>query len=141
MKRIVISFLLVFPISALCCPSYIGKWKSSREMTMEFNNKFSAAEPKNSELLPQITGTATIEFTKKKLIFTDIPSRKIVIHGKESEWAGTNEAVSYMLLGCTDSTIAIKYSLYNTEFISQLYFQDANTYWEYLGNTNPVINA
>jgi hypothetical protein len=110
-------------------------------MTMEFNNKYSPTEPKNSELLPQITGTLTTEYTENNIIFTDIPSRKISIHGKEREWKGINETVSYVLLGCTDSTVAIKYSLYNTEFISQLYFQDKNTYWEYLGNTNPVMNA
>ena len=140
-RAVIATACIVIPSSVAACPDYIGKWRSSRQLTMEFNNRLSSAEPKVRELLPQITGTVAVEFTDREMKFTDVPSRKIVIHGKESEWTGLNETVDYDLLGCTESVVVIRFSLYGAEMISKLHFEDRNTYWEYLGDTNPVINA
>ena len=110
-------------------------------MTMDFTNKWTKIEERAKSLLEQITGTAVVEYTTSKMIITDIPIKQISINGKQSEWHGLNQTIEYNLLGCTDDSVAIKYSLFGYDFIEQMYFINEDTYWIYSGSAKLTENS
>ncbi|GAB1265141.1 hypothetical protein NBRC116492_19500 [Aurantivibrio infirmus] len=108
---------------------------------MEFNDNWANIEERSREFHSQITGTTSIEYTGRQMIISHIPIRKIVVNGKEMDWHGTNEKVEYQIFGCTKNTVAIKYRIFDQDFISLLNFENDDLYWEYSGRVELTGNA
>lgn len=135
MKKIAL-LLFFFSMSSFGCPELEGRWKSSKDKTMEFTQKWVNLEPKRLEFYSQIFGVQQIEYLEGKFIIDEIPRYKITIEGEEYDWGGEKEIVDYELLGCTSNQISIKFNLYNMEWIEVLNFINENMYWIYTGSQN-----
>ena len=52
---------------------------------------------------------------------------------KAMKLPANEENIGFNVLGCTDNSIVLKYERNGQTKISQLHFENENTYWEYMG--------
>jgi hypothetical protein len=132
--KCIISLLLFFSLQAFGCPDLKGEWKSNHELTMAYTKSYAKMPKHTYEFLNQIMGTQSVIYTKDEITLKDIEKRKIKIKGEIHDWHGGNETAKYANLGCIDNFISLRYTVYDTDFISLLNFVDNDTYWVYTGS-------
>lgn len=115
---------------AVSCPDIVGTWQSSKEMSMEYNDQFAHLEPGQKELLTQILGALKITYTENKAHEHGAPSIKVIVGGKESDFAIEDLSYPYKVLSCGKVTLTaeLKHPYYERK-VETLTFVDSNTYW------------
>jgi len=142
MKKIFIGLSFMIPSIAFCCPSLDGTWSSSLEKFESFNKKWAKIDDRAWTFMSQTQGYETIIFNnnnKEMLIST--PEIEVKIGEKSMKLPSNEEQISFNILGCTDKSIVLKYERYGKTHISQLQFENANTYWEYMGSSGSDGNS
>jgi len=140
MKQTILFLFLIFSSETFACPEFLGSWKSSKDDTLEFIERWAKIEPKSLDFIKQVTGTMHTEYTKESMKITD-ESRQIEVNGKLVNWEGTKEDVAFEVLGCTDDQVVLKYELFDQDFITVLNFESENIYWVYAGSPGFTGNA
>lgn len=124
--------MLAIPSAAFCCPSIEGTWLSSLEKFETFNSKRAKIDDKAWTFMSQTQGYESITFNKKHM-FISTPEIAVKIGGKSMKLPAKEEKIGFTVLGCTDKSIVLKYQRYGKTHISQLQFENDETYWEYMG--------
>ena len=142
-------FILSACATALICtaahadPTLIGKWSSSRELTMAFARDRAKLEDKTLRLLDQMMGRMTVTFTTTRVASHMPDWQSEDIEGKKSNFVGINEVSPYRLLGSNDTQVVIASiePVTRRRVIALYNFEDENTMWVYLGGpTFPQMN-
>jgi hypothetical protein len=133
MKKILVCLSFMIPSVAFCCPSLEGTWSSSLEKFESFNVKWANVEDKPWSYMSQTQGYETIIFNSNNEMLISTPAIEVKIGEKVMKMPSKSEQISFDVLGCTDKDIVLKYERYGKVRISQLHFDNADTYWEYMG--------
>lgn len=130
MKLIFLVIILILGNVASACPNLVGTWKSSREMSMAYNEKFAHLELKQIELLNQILGHLRVSYTENSAHEYGVPNLKIKIGNKKSDFEIEDSSYQYKILSCSDTEITINYEHpYLGEITETFNFVNADIYW------------
>lgn len=124
--------LVVLSISqaAMCCPDLIGTWKSSKEMSMEYNEKYAQLEPRQKELLVQILGHMKVTYTEKNAHEHGQEPIKVKVAGKDSDFTFEDLSYPYTVLSCDQDALKVEYEHpYSGVTQETIHFVGKNTYW------------
>ena len=125
MKFLTLIFLFAFSSSAICCPNILGTWKSSQEKSMNYNNH-AGLEKKQLDLLNQILGYTTINYTETIKKHHKLPSVKFFLNDKEHNLTFEEMSFSYKLKSCDEHSIIIQFE--DAEEL-KFVFVNPDTYW------------
>jgi hypothetical protein len=121
--------ILILGNVASACPNLVGYWKSSKEISMVYNEKYANLESKQKELLSQILGHLRLTYTEKEVHEHGVPSLKIKIGNKESNFEIEDSSYQYKILSCSDTEITINYEHpYLGEITETFNFVNADIY-------------
>jgi hypothetical protein len=121
---------LLFGNNALCCESLLGNWRSSKEMSMAYNNQHANLKPVQTELLNQILGHMKITYTKTEMREHASPPIRVKINNKEHDFTFEDLIYPYKVLSCDKNSARIKYKdPYAGTLEATINFVDQNTYW------------
>ena len=140
MKAKIIFLLSIFSVQSYACPSLDGVWKSSLSMSRDFNISRSLIEESTREFRDQIIGKSSVTYIDSVVSFTFEKTPEIVIQGKIYPWDLSNITSAYEVLGCTENQMVMKWSAFDTDFITTLNFENDNVYWIYEGMPNGTGN-
>jgi len=140
MIKILIGLSFMVPSVAFSCPSLEGTWSSSLEKFESFNQKWARVDDKAWAFMSQTQGHETIIFNEKEMLIST-PEIVVKVGDKSMKLPAKDEQVTIKVLGCTDNSIVLKYERYGEEHISQLQFENTNTYWEYMGSSGSDGNS
>jgi hypothetical protein len=115
---------------AIACPDIHGTWQSSKELSMDYNNKSGRATQPQIEFLEQVLGILKLSYSDTSIHSHGAPTLKVIINGKQSDFVFEDLEYKYEVLGCTDTSIKIRQHYpYGGPMTSILNFVDRNTYW------------
>ncbi|WDE07589.1 hypothetical protein SG34_012280 [Thalassomonas viridans] len=135
MKKIFIFLPFLAPDIAFSCPSLQGTWLSSLEKFESFNNRWANIDDRAWSFMEQTQGHEIIKFNDNNEMLVSTPEIEVKVGEKTMKLPPNEERINFSVLGCTDKSIALKYQRYGKMRISQLHFENDNTYWEYMGTS------
>jgi hypothetical protein len=141
MKKLLIGLSFMIPSVGFCCPSLEGTWSSSLEKFESFNKKWSKIDKNAWSFMSQTQGFETIIFKSNKEMLISTPVIELKMGEKVMKLPSKEEQISFNVLGCTDKSIVLQYDRYGKTHISQLQFENDNTYWEYMGTAGSDGNS
>jgi len=116
--------------AVLSCPQLLGTWRSSKALSMDYNEKFAQLAPKQKELLVQILGLMTLTVTDKAVREHGQPSMKVTVGGKESDFVFEELSYPYRVLSCDSSSAeVVSQHPYAGAMQYTIHFVDKDTYW------------
>ncbi len=133
MKKTLLLLSVIVPSIGYCCPSLEGTWSSSLEKFASFNKQWANVENKPWSYMTQTQGHESINFTGKNEMVISSPATAIKMGNRTIEHPASEERITFDILGCTEKSIALQYKRYGKTEISQLHFENENTYWIYMG--------
>lgn len=125
------SFLL--PNVAFSCPSLQGSWSSSLEKFESFNKKWANVDNSAWSFMEQTQGHEIITFNSSTEMLVVTPEIEVKLGEKTMKLPAKEERINFSVLGCTQQSIVLQYQRYGKAQISQLHFENDNTYWQYMG--------
>lgn len=115
---------------AIACPDIFGTWKSSKELSMDYNDKLGGATQPQTELLEQILGILKLTYSDASIHDHGAPTIKVTINGKQYDFVFEDLEYKYEVLSCTDTSIKIRqHHPYGGPMTSTLNFINRNVYW------------
>jgi hypothetical protein len=141
MKKLLICLPFIIPSVGFCCPSFEGTWSSSIQKFESFNKKWANIDDKAWSYMTQTQGHEVIVFNNMKEMVISTPEIEIKMGERKMKFAAKKEQINFSILGCTDNSIVLQYERYGKAQISQLQFENANTYWEYMGDPGSDGNS
>lgn len=130
MKLLITLFLNLFAYNVVACPSIIGTWKSSKELSMKYNLANAELESKQIEFLSQTLGILTQTFSETEIHSHGAPTINISINGKSYNFEFEDIRYKYEILSCAESTLEAKaYFPYGNPIVNQMVFENSNTFW------------
>lgn len=114
----------------LACPQLLGTWRSSKALSMAYNEQFAQLGPKQKELLVQILGRMTVTVTEKTVREHGQQAMKVTVGGKESDFAFEELSYPYHVLSCDPSSAeVVSQHPYVGAMQQTVHFVDKDTYW------------
>lgn len=141
MKKLLIGLSFILPSVGSCCPSLEGTWSSSIDKFEFFNKKWANIDEKAWSFMAQTQGREVIIFSDMKEMFIATPEIEVKMGERKMKIPSKEENISFNILGCTDKSIVLEYERYGKIQISQLHFENENTYWEYMGTSGGDGNS
>lgn len=128
-----VSLVLSIPSISFACPVLEGTWLSSKALFINFNKQWANIEKPAWNFMLQSQGLEKIEFTSTRKMIIRTEKSAIIMGSKTIERPSTTEVLDFEVLGCTPQSMVIQYTRHEKPQISQLQFENDNTYWEYMG--------
>ena len=141
MKKILICLSLMVPSVGFCCPVLEGTWSSSIEKFESFNKRWANVEDKAWSFMTQTQGYEVIAYKGNNEMTISSPKMEIKIGAKKMERPASKEHLNFNVLGCTDKSIVLKFERNGKEQIAQLFFENDDTYWTYMGTADGSGNS
>ncbi|MCC2616302.1 hypothetical protein LJ739_08620 [Aestuariibacter halophilus] len=141
MKRILLCCSLIVPGIGYSCPELAGTWQSSAQKFESFNKRWANVDPDAWSFMTQTQGHEVIDFTTKGTMMISTPEIDLSMGDKTIKMPAKHELIPYDILGCTETSIVLKYDRYGETRISQLHFDSADTYWAYMGTAGGDGNS
>lgn len=141
MKRVLMCLSLMIPSVGYCCPLLDGTWTSSKEKFESFNKQWANVEDKAWSFMIQTQGIEVINFNGKNEMNVHSPEIELKMGKKTMKRPASEERINFNVLGCTINSIAIQYERYGKKEISQLHFENEDTYWVYMGTAGTGGNS
>ena len=139
MRFLLLAMILV-PIAALAGPRFLGTWKSSSELSMEFNKAHANLAPHQIDFLNGVLGRSEARITEAAYIQCD-PDRDFMLNDRVVHWKGTKFAVPYEVAFESDSTAILTFKWPDGVVRPEvLHFVDDDTFWIYLGDAPEVLD-
>lgn len=133
MKKILIGLSFMIPSVGFCCPTVEGAWSSSIEKFKTFNKRWANVDDKAWSFMIQTQGHEVITFKNNKEMIITTPELELKMGDKKIKRPSKEERINIDILGCTDKSIVLKYERDGKVKISQLHFDNDDTFWEYMG--------
>jgi hypothetical protein len=141
MKKLLICLYFMIPSLGFCCPSLEGTWTSSIQKFESFNKKWANIDDKAWSFMTQTQGHETIVFNNVQEMLIATPEIEVNMGERKMKLSPKKEQISFTTLGCTDKSIVLQYERYGKAQISQLHFENDDTYWEYMGASGSDGNS
>jgi len=141
MKKIFIYLSLIIPSVTLACPSLDGKWLSSLEKFNQFNMRWANVDTRAWSFMVQTQGRELIEYKNSNEMVISFPEIEIKIGDKKMERPASKELVNFNILGCSEKNIVLKYERNGKTHLSNLHFENKDTYWVYMGKVGSDGNS
>ncbi|WP_102798843.1 hypothetical protein [Bowmanella denitrificans] len=141
MKRVLMCLSVMIPSVGYCCPSLDGTWTSSIEKFESFNKKWANIEDKAWSFMIQTQGIEVIKYNGENKMSINSPEIEIKVGEKKMKRPPSEERITFNVLGCTSKSIAMQYERYGEKKISQLHFENEDTYWVYMGSAGTDGNS
>lgn len=110
-----------------------GKWKSSLELTKEYNDRYAKLEKNQVEFINQVAGTLEVTYLKSEYLMNDT-SRQIEINNKKFQWHADKSRYPYKIISSDDSKVVIKAKgLDGAWKVNTIHFESNDVYWVYWG--------
>ncbi|MCU7878168.1 MAG: hypothetical protein KZQ84_15460 [Candidatus Thiodiazotropha sp. (ex Lucinoma borealis)] len=113
----------------LACPDIVGTWRSSKELSIEYNTKLLELEPHTIKFMNDVYGILTITYTKTSIRMHEAPTKKISIKGKEHDFVFEEMSSSYEQVSCTEESVTILSNSPYSTGEETMTFVDLNTFW------------
>jgi hypothetical protein len=133
MKKILICLSFIVPNVAFGCPSLEGTWSSSIEKFETFNKRWANIDNKAWSFMLQTQGHEVITFKSNTMMIIATPELELKMGERKIKRAPKEERININVLGCTDKNVVLKYERNGEVKISQLHFENDDTFWEYMG--------
>ena len=141
MKYIAAGLLVIVSSISNACPVLDGNWSSSREKFIDFNQTWANVEPNAWQFLLQNQGLEIIEYKANNHMVINTPEVELTMGDKKITSSASTENINFNVLGCTENSVVIAYERYGQVQISQLHFEDKDTYWMYMGEAGRSGNG
>lgn len=130
MKLFLAFLFLTLSSQSLACPSLVGTWQSSKDLSMEYNLKNAIFNEQVIRIKSQIYGVLKLTYTDKSIHAHGAPTQKITVEGKVFEIKFEDISFDYQLLSCSDNTITTKeFYPYGEPLVESKHFINNDTYW------------
>lgn len=121
---------LVMSHSAISCPKILGTWKSSKELSMDYNEKYAHLEPRQQELLIQILGRLIITYSENQVREHGQSPIKVTLDEKVSNFTYENLSYTYKVLSCNKTSVTVRFDHpFAGAKTNRVSFVDKDTYW------------
>ncbi len=135
MKFALTIFILAFPLFAWSAPDYRGKWKSSSELSSEFNEP---NEPRLNEdqwrFFREFFGHITVEYGEK-IVTVYEEKRTYTLNGKQETSDAAEHVYQYEYVAEDDTKVVLRQKGEDGVWqLEILHFVNENTYWVYVGS-------
>lgn len=121
---------LFFSGHAVSCPTLMGTWKSSKELSMDYNEKYANLDNKQHAFLDQIFGHAKFTYAERHIHQHSSPMIHVLIDGQRSDFHFDDLNYPYKILSCSETSAKIKSNHpHSGPTIAILNFVDEDTYW------------
>lgn len=129
--RVLSSLLALFlSNNVLSCPALVGTWQSSKETSMNYNNRYAQLKTKQAELLNQMLGYMKVTYNGTEAHEHGLPPIKVKIGNEESDFTFEESVYPYKVLLCDDKSAKIQYKHPHAGVTKvTVNFLDKNTYW------------
>lgn len=141
MKKILLLLTFMIPNIAYCCPSLDGTWTSSLEKFESFNKKWANVGAKPWSFMIQTQGLEVIKFTADNEMFISSPEVELKMGERKMKLPSSEERVKFDILGCTNNSIVLKYERNGKVGVSELHFENDDSYWVYMGRAGADGNS
>ena len=112
------------------CPSLIGTWQSSREMSSNYNREHAKITDTQFEFIEQIIGTLRLTYSETSIHEHGAEPLKITIKSEPHEFFFEDSTHKYEVLNRKKDSIKIKqYYPHGKPFKTKVNFINENTYW------------
>lgn len=136
MRNTLIALLVALASSsAQADPALVGKWKSNRELTMNFAREKARMEDKTILFLDQIMGKMTLVFSATR-VSSEMPDwQSETAEGVKSQLVGFRESHRYKQIGSTADQVALSSvePVTGRRRITVYNFENQDTMWVYVG--------
>ncbi len=129
MMKLVLATLLMTSFDALSCPDALGTWRSSKELSVEYNTKHLDLEPHTIKFMNDVYGILTVTYTKNTIRMHGASTKKIMIKGNEHDFVFEEMTSSYKQISCTDMAVTILSDSPYSTGEETMTFVDKNTFW------------
>jgi len=123
----------MIPNVAFSCPLLEGSWLSSAENFEAFNKRWANVDSQAWSFMVQTQGHEVITFKGNTKMIIVTPELEIKMGDRKIKRPPKEERIDIEVLGCTDENIVLKYERNDEVKISQLHFENDDTFWEYMG--------
>lgn len=138
MRLLYLLLLLSLPINASEV-SIEGKWKSSKELTSEFNVKNSILEDRQRHFFDQLMGHMTIEF-KNGLSTIEMPAIEMISDGERKMFEGFSDESTYSVIGRDKNTVVLlTQDADGSDLVATYHFDDEDTMWTYVAGQSSLF--
>jgi len=141
MKKILLFLTFMIPNIAYCCPSLAGTWTSSLDKFESFNKKWANVDPKPWSYMIQTQGLEVIKFTANNEMLISSPEVDLKIGERKIKRPSSTERVKFDILGCSKNSIVLTYERNGNVGISELHFENDDSYWVYMGRAGADGNS
>jgi len=129
-KLFLLFLFLMFSNQSLACPSLVGTWQSSKDLSMEYNLKYAGFNEKIIKIKEQIYGILKLTYTNESIHAHGAPTQKITVEGKVFEIKFEDLTFDYQVLNCSNDMVTTKeFYPYGEPLVESKYFIDDDTYW------------
>ena len=134
MKKIILTLSIVFSIAfSACghsCPSILGEWQSSRELSYEYAKSAEGITENQLEFISQAFGHLKFTYYPKYALQHETPEFPIVINGKNHPMSFEEKHQKVKYLKCTKELVVVRFITDEKEIeIMELHFVNENTFW------------
>jgi hypothetical protein len=144
MKKLFAALAVVFSCTAVQAdPTLLGKWQSSKQLTMSFARDRAKLEDKTILFLDQMMGQLRLTFTQDHIVSVMPDWQSKTAEGKTSQLVGFSETHPYKVLGTTATQVVVSSiePVTGRKAITVYNFVGENTMWVYLGEESfPELN-
>lgn len=120
----------------------LGRWKSNKELSSEFNSKQANLTEDQTDFLDQMFGQMEIEYRENGTVEIFIQAHELNLMGKQASMEESRSSEPVNILGFDDDTVVFEMeSEYLGKQISIINFEDENTYWIYMSNDITTLHA
>ena len=120
----------------------IGRWKSNKELSSEFNSKQAQLTEDQINFLDQMFGRMEIEYREDGTVEIFIPAHELNLMGKQVSMEESRSSEPVNIIGFDDDTVVFEMEVdYLGKQISIINFENENTYWVYMSNGITTLHA
>ncbi len=127
---IIIIFGLNVSENISACDKLYGKWQSSKELSMQYNERSKKLTDEQKQFLEQILGYMKLSFSKDKIYQMSSETIIVELDDKKINFSFEEEVYTYDVISCAPKKIKIKYYLNDQDIVvSNLNLINDDLYW------------
>jgi hypothetical protein len=134
--RLLFTLFALAPLACGAADRLSGKWHSDHDTSMGFVRAHTRLEPRQLEFLDGSLGRMQLSFDGTNMRRA-LPDFDIAIQGKPTHFAGSEENLSYRLIGTDSDSVAILVTNdHGADRIIHIHFVKNDMFWLYSEETN-----
>ena len=141
MNKVLICLIFMVPSIGFCCPMLDGTWSSSLEKFESFNQRWAKVDNKPWIYMLQTQGLEVIKFKDNNKMVISFPEIELKMGDRKMKRPSSEQQIQFEVLACTDNSIVLQYERNGHLQISQLHFENDDTYWVYMGAADSDGNS